>query len=86
MKKDCKSEIYLCTCHGEGISVEKWDRDEIYMAFWHVGKWGSYPMSWKERIRWCLNILTKGEVWADEVIFTNKTAKKLGEYLIKIAK
>jgi hypothetical protein len=33
MKDECTSELYLCSCKGEAVKVEKWGKDEIYMAF-----------------------------------------------------
>jgi len=84
MKDQCKSEIYLCACHGEGIKIEKWDDNEIYMSYWRCGLEGKYPMSFKERLRWIWAILTTGRVWADEIIITKPTAELLGNYLLSL--
>jgi hypothetical protein len=84
MEEKCKSEIYLCACHGEGIKVEKWDDNEIYIAFWSQGLYSKYPMTFKERLRWIWAILTTGRVWADEVILTESTAELLGRYLLSL--
>lgn len=84
MEDRCKSEIYLCSCRGEGLKVEKWDKDEIYMAFWQCGLFGKYPLSIWERLRFCWHTLRTGRVWADEVVMTDETARMLGKYLMSL--
>lgn len=79
-----KNEIYLCSCQGEGISVDRFDENEIYMAFWKQGLASNFPLSFKQRLRWIWQILIKGEVWNDEVVLTDETARELGEHLLKI--
>lgn len=78
-----KSELYLCACGGEGITLQKWDNDEVYLAIWNQGY--RSPLSLKEKIRWMWHILVTGKPWADEIILDNKIASQLGIMLIALA-
>jgi len=84
MRNKAKSELYLCCCGTEGIKVEHYNDDEIYLCLWHQGHYGKYPMSFKERLRWIWHIFRTGEIWADQVVFTKETARDLGKTLMSI--
>lgn len=49
---------------------------------WNRGRHGKV-MTWKERFRWCWNILKTGSPWADDIIATNKDARGLAIFILK---
>lgn len=78
-------KIFTCSCYAEGICVEKEDdEDLISLCFWQVGL-KNYPKSFKEKLRWIWRIIRKGDPWTDECCLDKKTAKALGEELIKLS-
>jgi len=77
-----KFEVFMCNCHGEGINVEKFDNNEIYLSLFY--RCYNYPISIKERIRYCWNILKTGKPFNDQMILDNQTAEQLGRILINL--
>lgn len=84
-------KFYVCECGGEGIMTsyeysEKYNEKEmpiIDLAFFQQGFGGCKDLTFRDKIRWCWHILTKGDVWCDMVILDKKTAKELGRDLLK---
>lgn len=79
-----KIELYLCACHGDGISLEKSYKNEIYLALWTRGHSGKHPL-WS-RLRFCWKMLIEGKPWNDEIIFNDTQAAKVGKHLISLSK
>lgn len=82
---DEKTEImYQCSCNGETVSIEQWkDSPEIYLSIWFRGF--TYPLTWKQRIRYCWQILRNRKPYGDQIVFTPEVAKHLGEKLIELS-
>ena len=61
------------------------ESDETFHQFefsiWSYGRHSS-KLSWRERLRWCWNILRNGNLWADEVILSEKSVKKLSDFTL----
>jgi hypothetical protein len=87
--KDCKEEESLfvkceCTTHLFEIQRFKYeDRDEgFYVSLWSPQEWRT-RLTWKERLRWCWNLIKNGTLWADNIILTNEKAKEVVDYVNK---
>ena len=80
------SKWFECQCHTEGVMLSRiFDEiaDEpktIYLAMFRNGSDGK--LGWKERFRWCLNMLINGRPYLDEVMLDQKTAGELGNALV----
>ena len=93
MKKEKRwRKFYECDCYTEGIMLgyEFYDdvKEEyplIDMAFFGHGFCGRHPLGFKEKIRWCWHLLKTGYPFIDGVMFSQQTAKELGEDLLKFA-
>lgn len=55
----------------------------VNFCVWSRGRSGKNLHSWREKFRWCWEILTKGTLWADDIIATNKDARELAEFILK---
>lgn len=81
-----KSHFVKCNCGGDMLEVERYnyrDGDEGFnFSSWSRGRHGK-KLIWKERFRWCWNILRTGSPWADDIIATNQDAKGLAEFILK---
>jgi len=82
-------EFFNCSCFTEGLILEHFDEEfsdsserEIYIATWNYGK-QSGEMSWKNRFRWCWNILKTGLPWTDMCILHRDEARRLGLSLLR---
>jgi len=80
---------YYCECGGENITISH-EYDEgceksIDLAFFKQGFDSKGFLSWKDRLRWCWEILRRGTVWCDMVILNQSTARKLGIDLLKFS-
>lgn len=84
---------FSCDCSGEGLildddidKVEHEGKDiyvhSINLALWEYGQ-GKGKMDWKERLRWCWNILKKGIPWTDAIILTPDEAEKLAKEILR---
>jgi len=79
-----------CDCGAEGIMLSSEDRltgnkkedaqRMIYLAFFQNG-WNGKELCWKDKIRWCWQILTKGIPYGDTVVLTVNNAVLLKIYL-----
>lgn len=88
------SHYEKCECSGHMLEVEhyvwEWkmqdgstkNEDGFNFACWEMGHRGG-SMRWKERIRWCWQLLTKGTLWADSIMITNEGARRVSEFIIQ---
>lgn len=78
-----ESLMVKCACHGEAIEVTYWPNDdmsdEVWFSIWEQGF--SRPLCWRERIRWCWNILRTGKPWADNIIVNPEQAKQVADFI-----
>ena len=77
------STMVKCVCHGEALEVTHWPNkdcpDEIWFSIWQQGF--TVPLCWRERFRWCWNILRKGKPWKDNIILTPEKAKEVADFI-----
>lgn len=83
-------DLFLkCNCSTHAIQLQDLDWNigkddnaphDFAIAFWKMGRDGEVPMSFKERLRWCWNILKTGNPWADEVLLRVDDVKKLRQF------
>jgi len=73
-----------CTCHILELQRFEYEEKEqgFYVAMWTPQDWSS-RMGWRERLRWCWHLLTKGRLLADNIILTNEQARSMAEYVGK---
>lgn len=73
----------MCDCYSHCLFVEKDDEDNhFFISLFERGTDGR-KMSWKERLRWCFYILTKGTPFTDMIVIDSKKAKELAEFFDK---
>lgn len=85
---------FNCDCGTEGIILED-DIDEfedknkiksyyhtISLAFWEHGKNKNTTLGFKERLRYCWNIIKKGIPYSDAVLLTSSEAEKLARNIL----
>ena len=72
-----------CACYGEAIEVTYWPNDdipdEIWFSIWKQGF--DYPLGWREKVRWCWNILRNGKLWADNIVVSPEQAKQVADFI-----
>jgi len=82
--------LVKCECSSHMLELQRYDYgamkdtdkvdDGFYVSVWaYQGNINELP--WKERIRWCWRLLTKGNLWADNIILTNQKAKEVSQYI-----
>ena len=75
-------EFITCECSTHALQVEYVKEDQNYnLCIWQYGHYGSVPMSWKERLRWCWRVLKTGNPWADSIILSKEKRDKLVQLL-----
>ena len=71
-----------CQCSCEALEFQ-YDQEETdgqyYVSIWRKGY--QSPLSFKERLRWCWYLLTKGKLWGDEVVLDKKQILQLKNWL-----
>jgi len=83
-----KSKFYKCECSAHLLEVT---RDEyegqvnVDVSIWALGHAGNVPFTWRERLRWCWNILRTGNPWGDSVTLSLTNAEKLAKYLTEVS-
>lgn len=85
--------FYECACHHEGVMMGYVYEDDnrfqcIDLAFVKVSNKHDTTnrLSLRERLRWCLHILLKGQPWLDMITMQKEVAASLGKDLIKFSK
>ena len=77
-----REKFIKCDCHSEGMLVTKFDDgEEIYFSYWREGI-NPIKLSWWMRLRLCWMVLTKGNVYNDQVILNKEKAVELASWLI----
>jgi len=78
MNKDQK--FIMCDCHSHALVVERFDDEEVYIALFERGLNGR-KLSFRERIKWCWQILRHGNPWNDLIVLNKEKQKELAEFL-----
>ena len=74
-----------CDCSGHAVEMLRYnyvktnDRG-FYISFWKLGPY-TYPMKFKEKLRWCWSIWRTGKPFSDGVIISDEKAKELASYI-----
>ncbi len=78
---DLPSIMLKCACHGEAIELSYWDEDdgEFWFAIWKHGF--DNRLCWREKIRWCWNIIRTGKPWGDNIILTPEQAQQVALFI-----
>ena len=72
-----------CTCNEEGLSIEPdYEDNSFYLSFWQRGLSDTRYLTFKDKLRWCWNIFTKGKPFNDEIIISSKEAIEICEYFL----
>jgi hypothetical protein len=80
--KTSQSKFYKCGCSAHALEVDSSfvNEDEIYLSIWQYGRVNP-SLNWRERIRWCWNIILTGNPWGDSVILNKNQCSELVEQL-----
>ena len=75
-----------CSCSLLEANYDDFDSDnerwQFNLSMW-VSHPGNRPMSKKERIRWCAEVMKTGKPWADHIILSKEDALRLSEFILK---
>ena len=85
-----KSKFVRCDCFGHALEVRrdmeivdgKITHKNFEICIWERYGESNRKMSWRERIRWCWQVLRTGRPWADQVTISDDKAKKLAEFIL----
>lgn len=86
-KVEDKSLMVKCECGAEALEVQFWPNmtdgfpDEFYFSHWKQEFFR--PLPWREKLRWCWNILRTGNPWGDDIITTPQNAKRIADFIIE---
>ena len=76
-----KEKFIKCDCHSEGMLITKFDdEEELYFSYWREGI-NPIKLSWWMRLRLCWMVLTKGNVYNDQVILNKEKAMELALWI-----
>ena len=79
--KDPDSIFLIFDCYEHGLLVEKFkDENEVSLSLFERGLSGRV-LPWRERLRWCWQILIHGKPWSDFLILNTENQKQLKEFL-----
>jgi len=78
---DEKSLFLICDCYEHGLLLEKFEgENELCLSLFERGLNGR-NLSFKERLRWCWQILRHGNPWSDYIILNEENQKQLKDFL-----
>ena len=77
-----KEKFIKCDCHSEGMLITKFDdEEELYFSYWREGI-NPIKLSWWIRLKLCWMVLTKGNVYDDQVILNKEKAIELASWIL----
>ncbi len=77
-----KEKFIKCDCHSEGMLITKFDdEEELYFSYWREGI-NPIKLSWWIRLKLCWMVLTKGNVYDDQVILNKEKAIELASWIV----
>ena len=77
-----KQKFIQCDCYGEGLLITKFDdEEEMYFSYWRQGI-DPIKLSWWMRLKLCWMVLTKGNVYDDQVILNKEKAIELATWIL----
>ena len=78
---ETKSIFIHCTCHGEAMGID-YEPDEklYYFSYWAPGL-SNRKLTWKQRFRYCWQVLRKGKAVEDEIILSQPGVDTLVKFL-----
>ena len=77
-----REKFIKCDCHGEGMLITKFDgEEELYFSYWRQGI-NPIKLSWWMRLKLCWMVLTKGNVYDDQVVLNKKKAMELALWIL----
>ena len=82
-----ESIFIKCQCGGCSVLEVNYDtyldaKGQFYFSLW-VQHPGTRPMSKKERIRWCKEVMKTGKPWADHTIVSQADVKRIARFILK---
>ena len=81
-----RSIFIKCECHGEGLGVDYDSEDDLYyFSYWSAGL-SNKPLSFRERIRYCWAVLTKGKAFNDEIMLNKKGVLQLENFILNCSR
>ena len=76
-----KQKFIQCDCWGEGMLVTKFDdEEEMYFSYWRQGI-NPIKLPWRMRLKLCWMVLTKGNVYDDQVVLNKEKAMELALWI-----
>jgi hypothetical protein len=81
-----KKILINCECESHALEVERLFEDkEYYLSMWNRGR-SYFPMSFRERLRWCWNILKTGVPYTDQMILNDEEMNKIIDFVNSVKK
>lgn len=84
------TKFFRCVCGSHGLEIvhykEKWGNpqqfhEDFYFNCWELGRNNDNIMGYKERLRWCWNIIKTGNPFADSISLSKEQVKDIINFL-----
>ena len=73
-----KTTFIQCSCGSESLCLEKdEDEDLLYVSIWERGYGRDNRYNWRQRIKHCWYVLTKGRPYGDQLILDRAARSEL---------
>lgn len=81
---DDKNFIFIrCECLGEGMGIDYYSEDgHYYFSYWN-NYISNEKMSWKQRFRYCWQVLRHGKAFADDLILNQAHVDQLVDFVLQ---
>jgi hypothetical protein len=83
-----KSLFLKCMCSTHLLEVEYFNYNSpvketgFNITIWNMN-YNNTITSWKEKLKWCWNIIKTGNPWADSVVLTEERACELAAFILR---
>ncbi len=90
LESNVKEKFFKCICGSHGLEIihyteffedSKANFEEFYFNCWELGRNNDNIMGFKERLRWCWQILKTGNPFADSISLSKIQIKDIINFL-----
>jgi hypothetical protein len=79
-----KTIFIKCSCGSESLCLEKDpETGELYVSIWERGCYNDNRFSWRQRIKHCWYVLTKGKPYGDQIVLDRAGRGELVHALVE---
>ncbi len=73
-----KKDIFIpCACAGDALHIASDEEGYLYISIWQRGYAQNNTLTWRQKLKYCWQILSEGRPYGDQVVLDRKGRSEL---------